>query len=457
MKGDVSFDALKKLIKREKEIVKEIDITSRYYEDADEDEKKILSSQMKSLKQSLFKINKRIPSELSKLYLIKPLKTEKKIELQTKDRRFVSEIKSPPISVKHKPIVQDTKQLPQTDVLKGAGVGKIYSKKELKPDRLERETIKRMKAKGEKKEVKDKKDKANPYVWYANKLFSKISKKIVEKKGFQKMEEDLIKANLKFMPHNYISVIFLSTIISFFIAIFLTAFFLFFNISATMPIISLTTEAFAARFLKVFWMLFAIPIGTFFVMFVYPSLEKSAAEIKIDEEIPFATIHMSAISGSMINPSEIFKIIILTKEYPSLEKEFIKLINEINIYGYDLVSALKSSAKNSPSKKLAEIFNGLSTTINSGGDLANFFEKRSQTLLFEHGIEKEKKTKAAETFMDIYISVVVAAPMILMMLLMMMKISGLGLSLSIPMITIIIVTAVTIINVVFLTFLDLKR
>ena len=166
---------------------------------------------------------------------------------------------------------------------------------------------------------------------------------------------------------------------------------------------------------------------------------------------------MSAISGSMIDPSKIFHIVILTKEYPYLEKEFTKLINEINIYGYDLVSALRNASDNSPSKKLSEIFTGLATTINSGGDLPDFFDKRSQTLLFEHGIEKEKKTKAAETFMDIYISVVIAAPMILMMLLMMMKISGLGLSLSTNMITLIMVMSVTIVNVVFLTFLDLKR
>jgi archaeal flagellar protein FlaJ len=159
----------------------------------------------------------------------------------------------------------------------------------------------------------------------------------------------------------------------------------------------------------------------------------------------------------MIDPSKIFNIIILTEEYPALQKEFIKLINEINIYGYDFVSALKSSSKRSPSKKLSELFNGLATTINSGGDLPGFFDKRAETLLFEHSLEKEKKTKANETFMDIYISVVIAAPMILMILLMMMKMSGLGIALSTNMITIIMVLAVTTVNIFFLTFLYFKK
>jgi len=200
-----------------------------------------------------------------------------------------------------------------------------------------------------------------------------------------------------------------------------------------------------------------IPIGTFLIMMIYPSLEKSSAESNINQELPFAVINMSAISGSMIDPSKIFKIIITTNEYPYLEKEFKKLINEINIYGYDLVSALRNAALKSPSKKLTELFNGLATTINSGGKLPEFFDKRAQTLLFEYGLEKEKNTKAAETFMDIYISIVIAAPMILMILLMMMKMSGLGVSLSTGTITLIIVGAVAIINVVFLTFLHLKK
>ncbi len=109
-----------------------------------------------------------------------------------------------------------------------------------------------------------------------------------------------------------------------------------------------------------------------------------------------------------------------------------------------------------PSTKLAELLNGLATTINSGGDLPEFFDKRSQTLLFEHRIEKEKNTKSAETFMDIYISVVIASPMILMLLLMMMSISGLS-WLSTSMITLIMILGVSLANVIFLTFLHIKQ
>ena len=211
------------------------------------------------------------------------------------------------------------------------------------------------------------------------------------------------------------------------------------------------------RLTEIFWIPIIAPLGTFLFMTYYPSLEKKSLGGKIDLELPFAGIHMAAISGSMIDPTKIFSIISATKEYPNLEKEFNKLLNEINVYGYDLVTALKDLALNSPSQKLSELLNGLATTITSGGSLYDFFQKRSESLLFDYRLEKEKNTKSAETFMDIYISIVIAAPMIFMLLLMMMKISGLGISLSTGVITLLVVGAVSLINFFFLMFLQIKQ
>ena len=321
---------------------------------------------------------------------------------------------------------------------------------------LERQTLKRITKKEEKSEVKKDKE-ASGYVKISSKIFSEISRSMAKKKMFTPLKRDLIKANLQFIPANYISVILFTTLISFIFSIFVLVFFLFFNVGAKLPIVTFTEGDIFIRFLEVFWVILVIPISTFLFMYFYPSMEKKSAEGKINQELPFATIHMAAISGSMIDPSNIFKIIISTGDYEYLEREFTKLINEINVYGYDLVSALRRSAFNSPSRKLSDLFNGLATTITSGGNLPEFFEKRSQSLLFEYRLEREKYTKSAETFMDIYISVVIAAPMILMLLLIIMSVSGLGTSLGPNMIALIMILGVSLINILFLTFLNLRQ
>lgn len=405
----------------------------------DTEEKKIISSQINSLKNSLKETNEGVSQSLKNIYLTKPLvPKEQAVEKKETPAETVSQ--------EIKPVTEPIKRKKLKVKLSG----------ELKTKGIEKETIKRLKKK-EEEVIAEKQKKPKWYAKTANKMFSKKSLSLLNKKAFQSLERDLIKGNLQFTPTTYISLVLFTTFLSIFAALLIFLFFLFFNFGAELPIITRATEEIGLRLLKVFWILIVIPLGTFITMYFYPSLEKKAIEYRIEQELPFAAINMAAISGSMIDPSKIFTILISTEEYTALSKEFTKVLNEINVYGYNFVSALRNAAFNSPSKKLSELFSGLATTINSGGDLPSFFDERAKTLLFEHRLAKEKYTKSAETFMDIYISVVIAAPMILMLLLMMMKISGLGISFSTSTITLIMVLGVSVINIVFITFLHMKK
>ena len=436
------FQRLKEVVMRERTTYLELNSLEKYMQGAEPEEKKMIASQIFLIKQALIRLNEQIPSLIDKINIIRPLNPVKKVEEDKK------EVPKQPESLLYRPS--------DTNTFTSDGKSKVYTLKELRPTSLEKLTLKRMKKREEKHEVVKEK-KPSEYIKIANKYFAHTSEKIINEKTFKELETDLRQANMQFTPRSYISVIFLTSLIMLAVGILSGIFFFFFKISPDMPILFKATGSIGKRLLVAAGIAIASPIITFIIMYSYPGLEKSSTATRIEDELPFATIHMSAISGSMIDPSQIFNIIISTGEYPFIEKEFKKLINEINLYGYDLVSALRNGAYNNPSRKLSELFNGLATTINSGGDLPQFFDKRSQTLLFENKLEQEKKTKAAETFMDIYISLVVAAPMILMILLMMMKISGLGVAMSTQMITVVMVVAVTMINIVFLTFLQFKK
>jgi len=180
-------------------------------------------------------------------------------------------------------------------------------------------------------------------------------------------------------------------------------------------------------------------------------------EKRINAELPFVTIHMSSIAGSGIEPTQIFKIITQGEEYPYTKKELKKVINQVNVYGYDLISALKNTARETSSQKLSELFNGIATTISSGGNLLDFLNKKAETFLFEYRLDKEKQTKSAETFMDVYISIVIAAPMILTLLIVLISVTGLGIGLSMNALTFVIISIVSLINIIFLVFLHLNQ
>lgn len=445
-----TFLELKKRISKEVKIAKELEsLSNSLNKSQNKEERDTILSHIKSLKSSLKDENQKSSDIVEKISLTKKLNPSKKEEVQNNE--VETEKKSEDENKKAK-----TEKKKTNKKNKPEKISKNEREQKESASELEKEAIKRFTEEDEKKEGKKKgKKKPSIYAKISSRFFSDISESLSKERIFDSMKRDLLRTNLSFIPPVYVSMILFTTILSFAIAFIVFLFLLFFNIS-NFPNITFV-ENILGRFVKIFWILFIFPIGTFLFMYFYPSMEKSSLESKINQEIPFAAIHMSSISGSMIEPTNIFKIIISTKEYPNLEKEFIKLMNQINIYGYDLVTALRDSAINSPSKKLSELYNGLATTITSGGDLSNFFDKRSESLLLDYRLERERYTKSAETFIDIYISVVIAAPMILMLLLMMIQISGLGLSISPGTITLIMVLGVAMINFAFLVFLHLKQ
>ena len=384
-----------------------------------QEEKKMIISHINSLKKIIKESNEKLEENLNKISLMKKIQ-KKEIDFPEPRRTKLSK----------------------------------ESRKKLKE--IEKQTLKRL-LKEEEKQEKVKEKKPSSYVRYANKSFGKKAQELLEKGAFKNLKQDLIRANIQQLTKSYVSIIFLSTLVSLGIALFIFIFFLFFNFGVRFPFITLAQGNIISRIGVLFWVLIILPLGTFLFMLAYPSMEKKSLEALINRELPFAVIHMASISESMIEPTNVFRIMIKSGEYPNLKKEFTKIMNEINILGHDLITTLRNNSFNSPSRKLSELYGGMATTITSGGDLANFFDKRAQTLLFDYKLDREKNTKMAETFMDIYISVVIAAPMILMLLLIMIKVSGLGIALSTGMISAIMVLGVSVVNAFFLMFLQMKQ
>ncbi|MEK6873334.1 MAG: type II secretion system F family protein [Nanoarchaeota archaeon] len=432
----MSLELLKLNIEQEKILVNRLEeLYNQYSYAQDVKYKDSISNVINSSINQIKIINKAIPSVINNITLAKSLsdkiKEAKNIttftHLSPEGKRLVA------IDPKYK-----------KDYLKQLNISDIYLK-EVK------------KNKTSKIEVGSEFKKPNHYITLANVFFLNISRKLANKKSFSELKEHLIKGNMAMLLHSYISIILFTTLLSFCFAAILTVFFLFFSISFTSPFIYKTPVEILARLPQVIWIMFIIPILTFLSLYFYPYAERSAVEGQIDYELPFATIQMAAIAGSDIEPSNIFGIIALSKEYPIIKKEAKKLMNQINLYGYDLVTALKNVADSSPSKQWADLLNGIGTTIKSGGDLAKFLNKRAETMLFEYRLKREKATRAAETFMDIYISVVIAAPMLMMLLLIMLSITNLGFNLTVPVLTVLVISAVCLINVIFLTFLHINQ
>jgi len=373
--------------------------------------------------------------------VVKRLKPSIKEKVVLSDKKLEPVIKENTVLIAQKPsaTINMSYVSPSTKEKRFITINKKDRQEFLKKLRLSETALSRV------KEIKDKSagfvlHEPSFYVKISNRFFRKWSDRMAP--HFGDLSRDLKKANMNFLLSSYISVMIMSSLIAFFSGVLVFGYLIYSDIS--------------------YWMYFSLPFGLFglvvLAFYLYPTSEASSIDKNISYELPFATIHMAAISSSNIEPTRIFKIISLSGEYPNIANEVRKVLVQINVYGYDLVTSLKNVATRTSNKKLGELFSGLATNISSGGSLDDYLQKKSENFLIDYRLERQKYSDLAGTFMDIYISILIAAPLILMMMFIVMNSVGLGMGgLSIMFLLMISVIAIVIVNILFLVVLNIKQ
>jgi len=288
--------------------------------------------------------------------------------------------------------------------------------------------------------VPDRAIRPNVVAKIASSIFGGISEKMAS--AVPDLKQDLKESNSRFLISTYISIALLSSL-----SVFLLS-----------AIVMVLLFVFGFSVLMYLWAPFLLLFVSMVGFYMYPASRKSSINKEISTELPFAAIYMSAVAGSNIEPTKIFRIIAESPEYKYVGVEMRKVINQVEIYGYDLVNSLKNVAKSSINKKLAELLNGMATNIATGSSLQNYLEKKSQNLLEDYKLERNRYNDVASTFMDVYISVLITAPLILVMLIVIMSLTNLKFgNMSTDAMLTLSISLVAIVNVLFLVFLQIKQ
>lgn len=431
------FEDLKRNISQEKKIIADMKSISASMREDEGQNRAFYIKSLQSLLQQLYLLNKSVPELLKEWSpVLKRGVGNTNVNLDNKGTE-----KQKVIDSKNDKTVRMSYVSPSTKEKNYVTINKEDKKEFLKKLQLSEGAFSKIKKKVEKTsnsvgEVR----KANYFAVISNKYFRKYSERLVP--YFGNLSVDLKKANLQFLLATYISMALFSGFVSFISGILIFIVMLGINFSNW----------------TFFWIPFALLGISLIGFYFYPSSEASSADKKISYELPFATIHMAAIAGSDIEPTKIFKIIAGSKEYPNIGREIQKVIIQTEVYGYDLVSALKSVASRTSNKRLSELFSGLATNISTGGDLKNVLEKKAENFLLDYRLERQKYADLAGTFMDIYISILIAAPLVLMMMFIVMNVAGLGLGgLSLDMLLILSVLGIIFVNIIFIVVLNIKQ
>jgi len=153
---------------------------------------------------------------------------------------------------------------------------------------------------------------------------------------------------------------------------------------------------------------------TFVLIYQYPSFKIKSRRRSINSNLPFAINHMAAVAASGVPPTTMFKLIAMSDEYAEVSKEIRKVSDYVNIFGYDVITAIKQVSASTPARQLKEFLDSFVASVESGGDLIDLLRQKSDETMLSYNLERQKYNETVSTYSDIYTGIMVAAPLFFM-------------------------------------------
>jgi len=246
---------------------------------------------------------------------------------------------------------------------------------------------------------------ASKYGKISNFFFKNFTLKITKKrpKFFENIYNSLRSSDIKVLSRTYVSMIFMSTLLGFIISFFIL-FTIFFLMKLSLIIVLVRSIGLSVL----------LGVLIFFGVYMYPSTVVSSRRKKIKDDLPFMIIHMAAVAGSGAQPIVMFNLVLSSGEYKGIESEVKKIVNYVNLFGYDLSTALKTVAITTPLKEFSELLNGIVATIEGGGNLKSYLKEKVNDAMLTYKLERKKYVEMLSTYSDIYTGVLIAAPLLFM-------------------------------------------
>jgi len=184
------------------------------------------------------------------------------------------------------------------------------------------------------------------------------------------------------------------------------------------------------RILVDFSLIVLVSIACFLTMFLllmlYPRVKGWERKGKIDGHLPYAICWMSFMATTGVIPYQIFRKLAETEEFfGEISQEAKLVVKDVELLGFDFISALRNLASATPSTNLRTFVQGAMTNALSGGEMGTYFVSKAREAMEEN---RKKFTEFIETLgliSEVYIIGLVAAPiLVIVMFAAMMMLGG---------------------------------
>lgn len=251
---------------------------------------------------------------------------------------------------------------------------------------------------------------------------------------YSQLRNDLISARLKTPFEVYISTAFVSSIIVGLVSAVLLGLLTWvlklpnlIKYKGEVPATMLFLNQYGLLLGTVFVVVFSLLVFggmTYAVFIAYPSVVAGNRRRNIDATLPYAINYITSMSTAGITPAEIFRLLGDSPIYGESSVEARYIAREIDIFGRDLIDALRIVSASTPSQRMKEFLQGAMASISSGGNLTEYFRTKANQYALENRQTQKLFLDTLALISESYVTAMVAGTLFLIILQSIMSVLG---------------------------------
>ncbi|HPD74592.1 MAG TPA: type II secretion system F family protein [Methanoregulaceae archaeon] len=155
---------------------------------------------------------------------------------------------------------------------------------------------------------------------------------------------------------------------------------------------------------------------TYVAFLLYPNIEAGNRRRNIDATLPYAINYITSMSTAGITPAEVFRLLGDSPIYGESSVEARYIAREIDIFGRDLIDALRLVSATTPSARMKEFLQGAMASISSGGNLTEYFRTKAKQYALENRQTQKLFLDTLGLIAESYVTAMVAGMLFLIIL-----------------------------------------
>jgi flagellar protein FlaJ len=155
---------------------------------------------------------------------------------------------------------------------------------------------------------------------------------------------------------------------------------------------------------------------TYLAFILYPGLEAGNRRRNIDASLPYAINYITSMSTAGITPAEVFRLLGSSTIYGQSAVEARYIAREIDIFGRDLIDALRLVSATTPSRRMKEFLQGTMASVASGGNITEYFRTKAEQYALENRQTQKMFLETLALVSESYVTAMVAGTLFLIIL-----------------------------------------